>query len=73
MDQQDMYHKANEIATEINGEYTHMEKAPIDKHIWFHYKFDDNRKINEFMYRLHINHIGQLLRNTGLTSCAVLI
>lgn len=73
MDQQDKYNKATELATGLNGEYTHMDKAGMDKHIWFHYDFKYNRKINEFMYECHMNNIGLLIKNTGRTSCAILI
>ena len=73
MDRKDMCEKATEIATNMNGVYTHMDKSGIDKFIWMHYNFDNNLKINEFMHECHINNIGHLLRNTSNTSCAVLI
>ena len=73
MDKKDMCKKATKIASNMNGEYTHMESSCVDKLIWMHYNFDNNLKINEFMHECYMNNIGLLLRNTSNTSCAVLI
>jgi len=73
MDQQDKCNKATEIATEMNGEYSHMDRSGVDKFIWMHYNFDHNLRINEFMHECYMNNIGLLLKNTSKTSCAILI
>ena len=73
MSQQDMYEKAIEIASDMNGEYTHMEASGVGGIVWIHCNFNDNRDINIFMSQLHTNNIGYVIRNTGHTSCAVLI
>jgi hypothetical protein len=70
--QEEMYEKATELADLWMGKYSHVEET-VGNLVWFHYNFNDNLKINQFIYDLHTHNIGLLVKNTSDTSCAVLL